>query len=83
MTDPVAKYLPEFADMQVAVLAEHKDKDVSPEWVWKDPPPHRLVPAARQITIHDLLTHTSGLASGGLGNAIAGLPKPRSRRYPG
>ena len=77
VTDPVAKYLPEFADMQVAVLAEHKDKDVSPEWVSKDPPPHRLVPAARQITIHDLLTHTSGLASGGLGNAIAGLPKTK------
>lgn len=76
-TDAVAKYLPEFADMQVAVLAEHKDKDVSPEWVWKDPPAHRLVPAARQITIHDLLTHTSGLASGGLGNAIAGLPTKR------
>lgn len=75
--DPIARYLPEFADMQIAVLAEHKDKDVSPEWVWKDPPAHRLVPATRQITIHDLLTHTSGLASGGLGNAIAGYPTKR------
>ncbi len=74
-TDPIAKYLPEFADMQVAVLAEYKDKDVSPEWVWKDVPEHRLVPAARPITIHDLLTHTSGLASGGLGNAVAGHPE--------
>jgi len=73
-TDPVARYLPEFADMSVAVLAE--DKDVSPEWDWNNPPAHRLEPA-RQITIHDLLTHTSGLASGGLGNAIAGFPAKR------
>lgn len=75
-TDPIAKYLPEFADMQVAVLAEYKDKDVSPEWVWNDVPEHRLVPAVRSITIHDLLTHTSGLASGGLGNAVAGHQQP-------
>ena len=33
-------------------------------------PEHRLVPAHREITIHDLLTHTSGLASSGLGSAI-------------
>lgn len=69
-TDEVAKYLPEFADMQVAVLAKHEDKEVSPEWIWGDPPAHRLVPAQRPITIHDLLTHTSGLASGGLGTAV-------------
>ena len=68
--DPVSKYLPEFADMQVAVLREPVDENISPYRV--DPrniPPHRLVPADREITIHDLLTHTSGLASGGLGSA--------------
>ena len=69
--DPVSKYLPEFADMQVAVLREPADENISPYRV--DPrniPPHRLVPADREITIHDLLTHTSGLASGGLGSAV-------------
>ena len=69
--DPVSKYLPEFADMQVAVLREPADGNISPYRV--DPrniPPHRLVPADREITIHDLLTHTSGLASGGLGSAV-------------
>ena len=68
--DPVSKYIPEFADMQVAVLREPVDENISPYRV--DPrniPPHRLVPADREITIHDLLTHTSGLASGGLGSA--------------
>ena len=69
--DPVSKYIPEFADMQVAVLREPVDENISPYRV--DPrniPPHRLVPADREITIHDLLTHTSGLASGGLGSAV-------------
>ena len=69
--DPVSKYIPEFADMQVAVLSEPADENVSPYRV--DPrniPPHRLVAAVREITIHDLLTHTSGLASGGLGSAV-------------
>lgn len=68
--DKVSKYIPEFADMQVAVLAD-TDQDISPYRV--DPqnaPAHRLVPAHREITIHDLLTHTSGLASGGLGTAV-------------
>ncbi len=71
--DPVSKYIPEFADMQVAVLKEPIDENISPYSVQRDSvPAHRLVPAQREITIHDLLTHTSGLASGGLGTAIAG-----------
>ena len=70
-TDPVSKWIPEFADMQVAVLREPFDQNISPVRVDRDDiPPYRLVPAAREITIHDLLTHTSGLASGGLGSAI-------------
>jgi len=76
--DKVSKYIPEFADMQVAVLADSVE-DVSPYRV--DPqnaPAHRLVPAHREITIHDLLTHTSGLVSGGLGTAI----QDRKRRGP-
>ncbi len=70
--DPVSKYIPEFADMQVAVLKEPVDQNISPYSVSRsDIPEYRLVPAHREITIHDLLTHTSGLASGGLGSAIA------------
>jgi CubicO group peptidase (beta-lactamase class C family) len=58
--------------MQVAVLA-NPSGNISPYSVSSDDiPEYRLVPANREITIHDLLTHTSGLASGGLGTAIAG-----------
>ena len=74
-TDEVEKYIPEFEDMQVAVLREPADEDISPQFVWEgDVPEHRLVAARRPITIHDLLTHTSGLGSNGLGAAVAGLP---------
>jgi len=76
-SDEVARYIPEFRGMKVAVLREPEDRDESPEFVarGKAPPEHRLVPAERPITIHDLLTHTSGLGSGGLGAAVASLPE--------
>lgn len=77
--DPVSKYIPEFANMQVAVLKDPMDEEISPYSVRGDIPEYRLVPAHRDITIHDLLTHTSGLASSGLGSAIAG----RRQRDPG
>ncbi len=78
-SDPVSKYIPEFADMQVAVLAEPADEDVSPYRVDRQsPPPHRVVPAETPITIQHLLTHTSGLASGGLGSVVSGRPTERA-----
>ena len=46
ISDPVSKYLPEFAETTVAVARDDGGYDV--------------VPAARQVTIRDLLTHTSG-----------------------
>ena len=81
-TDEVATYLPRFKEMQVAVLKEPADRDISPWFVAKGQgtkgkvPEHRLVPAERAITIHDLLTHTSGLDSHGLGSAVAALSEP-------
>jgi len=55
IADPVAKYIPEFADPKVGV-----EKDGKLE----------LVPAKRPITIQDLLRHTSGLTYGFTGNAM-------------
>lgn len=71
-TDPISKWIPEFAEMQVAVLLDPVDENISPVSVdSRNLPAHRLVPAAREITVHDILTHTSGLASGGLGSALS------------
>ncbi len=47
ITDPVSKYLPEFKNPKVLMPGSGGDS--------------KLVPASREITIHDLLTHTSGL----------------------
>ena len=82
--DEVAAYLPELGAMQVAVLKEPADRDVSPWFVAAgkgkgakgEIPAHRLVPARRAITIHDLLTHTSGIDSSGLGSAVSAWPEP-------
>ncbi len=76
-SDPVSKYIPEFADLKVAVLDEPVDRDVSPAWInpKKDVPKHRLVPVATPMTIHHLLTHTSGIRSGGLGAAVDPVPR--------
>lgn len=71
LEDPVSKYIPSFADMKVAVP---KPGTTAPPPlppgapVPAGPPPEAdFIPAARPITIRDLLTHTSGLLSGGLG----------------
>jgi CubicO group peptidase (beta-lactamase class C family) len=53
LTDPVSRYLPEFATMKVAV---EKVDPASGKRVLS-----HTVPADRQITILDLLRHTSGL----------------------
>lgn len=53
MGDPASKYLPEFANPQVAV---------------EEGGAVRLVPARREATVHDLLRHTSGLTYEFLGN---------------
>ena len=64
LTDPVARFIPEFKHAKVAVEAARAPIPMS------DQPPagekYYTVPAERDVTILDLLTHTSGLASGGL-----------------
>ena len=62
LQEPVSKYIPEFKEMKVGV--ESKDAEGKPAIT--------LVDAKRQITVQDLLRHTSGLTYGVLGasNAI-------------
>ena len=56
--DPLTKYFPKFAQMRVAV------RDATGE------PTAETVPANRQITIQDLLRHTSGMIYGGRGTTL-------------
>ncbi len=68
LTDPVAKYIPEFKNSRVALENARGAvpmSDQSPAASDR----YYLVPANHEITIIDLLTHTSGLATGGIANA--------------
>jgi len=73
--DPVSKFIPEFKEMKVAVARQTTSPPAqgqpAPE------PEFYVVPANREITIQDMLTHTSGLVSGGLGARQAPKLAPR------
>ena len=74
--DPLSKYFPKFASMRVAA------RDANGE------PTTETLPAERQITIQDLMRHTSGLIYGGRGNTLVHKMYPAgssdaSREYDG
>jgi CubicO group peptidase (beta-lactamase class C family) len=50
VADPVSKYIPSFKKTNVLVVNEDKS--------------HSVVPAIREITVHDLLTHSAGISYG-------------------
>ena len=75
LTDPVSKFIPSYANLEVGVqksppLGTAAPPRPAPSPGPGGPPPDFYkVPAAREITVLDLLTHTSGLMSGPMGNA--------------
>ncbi len=74
-SDPVSKYIPEFTDMKVVVpIKSDNGKGDKGKGKGKNKAPaYRLVPVDTPVTIHHLLTHTSGLTNRGLGWKIASL----------
>ncbi len=69
LDDPISKYIPEFS--RPGVVDKYNPADTS----------YTTIPAEREVTIRDLLTHTSGIDYAGIGssmmNAIyakAGIP---------
>ncbi|TDH27488.1 class A beta-lactamase-related serine hydrolase [Segetibacter sp. 3557_3] len=57
LDDPISKYIPTFA--KPAVVDQYNAADTT----------YTTVPAKREITIRDLLTHTSGIDYAGIGSA--------------
>ncbi len=49
-TDPISKYIPSFKKTNVLVVNPDKS--------------HSIVPAIREITVHDLMTHSAGISYG-------------------
>lgn len=58
LDDPVSKYIPEFANP--VVLDKFNEKDTT----------FTTVPAKREVTVRDLLTHTSGIDYAGIGSPM-------------
>ena len=72
LNDPVSRYIPEFRSMKVAVLQTAPGgRGAGAATAGAPPPPPQFytVPAQREITIKDLLTHVSGLGSGPMSNS--------------
>lgn len=78
--DKVAKFIPEFRDTKVAVLPASVSMASArtPEQRAALARQVTLVPAARELTVEDFMTHTSGLGSGGAGGLVSTV-----RRQPG
>ncbi len=77
-TDPVSKYIPEYKEMKVAVAMPGPPR-VAPAGVGRGGavPQFYTIPATREITVFDLLTHTSGLASGPVSSSESNRLAPR------
>lgn len=73
LEDPVSRFIPEFKDAEIAMVRDTEES--------RDPASRGAeiytVPASREITVRDLLTHTSGLESGGAGSRAGARIAPR------
>jgi len=58
LDDPISKYIPEFSNP--TVIDKYNPKDTT----------YTTIPARRQVTIRDLLTHTSGIDYAGIGSPM-------------
>jgi CubicO group peptidase (beta-lactamase class C family) len=82
LTDPVSRFIPEFKDTTVAIERPGSRGAAAARGAagaggrGQGPEIYR-VPASREITVRDLLTHTSGLGSGGPASRESSRLAPR------
>jgi len=81
LNDPVSRFIPQFKNLKVAVAqpapAGGGGGAAGQQGGAPAAPRFYTVPADREITIRDLLTHTSGLVSGTIGNSESAKPDVR------
>jgi CubicO group peptidase (beta-lactamase class C family) len=73
LDDPVAKYIPSFANVKVGVEKKNEDGSKTLE----------LVPLDRPITVLDLMRHTSGITYGFYGDSLVRKAYASSNLYAG
>ena len=78
LTDPVSKFIPDLQGLSAVVLNTDGRVQPAPSGTVAGPLPGRTVPADRDVSVRDLLTHTSGLMSGGVSAAGSGDAMPKA-----
>ena len=82
LTDPVSRFIPEFKNPKVAILKPTPGgaRGAAPVTPGQPPPAPEIytVPAERELTIRDLMTHTNGLETGGPGSREGARMSPRN-----
>ena len=68
LADPVSRFVPEFKETKVAIQGSGSRGEEGDIYT---------VPAKREVTVHDLITHTSGLGSGGVASDATSRIAPR------
>ncbi|MEO7383307.1 MAG: serine hydrolase domain-containing protein [Novosphingobium sp.] len=75
LDDKISRFIPSFANPRVAVPPEGWEKAMAyPAARTEMLAKVQLVPALRELTIKDLLTHTNGLGTGGPGTMLGNVP---------
>jgi CubicO group peptidase (beta-lactamase class C family) len=81
LTDPVSRFIPEFKNPKVAMLKAPAGPATAAIAGQRAPEPEiYTVPAERELTIRDLMTHTNGLETGGAGTREGNRLSPRDTR---
>jgi len=85
LNDPVSRYIPEFKNLKVAVAQPNAGRGAAAPAPAASggrgaAPNFYTVPADREVTVKDLLTHVSGLASGTMSNSS--IQNPAISRKP-
>jgi CubicO group peptidase (beta-lactamase class C family) len=82
LTDPVSRFIPEFKNPKVAIVKASSGGARGAVTAGQPPPAPEIytVPAERELTIRDLMTHTNGLETGGAGSREGGRMSPRDTK---
>jgi CubicO group peptidase (beta-lactamase class C family) len=78
LADPVSKFIPELQGLSATVLNTEGRVAPAPSGSVSAALPSRTVAADREVTVRDLLSHTSGVMSGGLSSSYTSEMMPKA-----
>jgi CubicO group peptidase (beta-lactamase class C family) len=79
LNDPVSRFIPAFSQLSVTALKPPKPVGIVTAPLPPEPPVRYTEPAIREVTVLDLLTHTSGILCGDVSNELGAEVVARRR----